>query len=128
MLENSHEILRFVEYRFTARAFCFYAIPLTTETHQGFLQGPRKPEVVMERSELAEVEREYFEKKGRASHPTIPRSPQPKEAGESQDSIYHVVFMILVGALLCFAMGVLDFLSQETASTTNTTNTVEYRE
>jgi hypothetical protein len=36
--------------------------------------------------------------------------------------------MILVGVLLCLAVGVLDFLSQEEASTTNTTGMVTYTE
>ena len=90
--------------------------------------GPRKREVLIKKSELIEAAKKYLGKKRGGSNPTIPRNPQPKGAGESSDSIYHLVFMILVGVLLCLAIGVLDFLSQETASTTRTTKMLEYRE
>jgi hypothetical protein len=74
------------------------------------------------------LEKKYLEKKKGESHPTLPREPQAKGAGESSDSLYQIFFMILVGVLLCLAVGVLDFLSQEEASTTNTTGMVTYTE
>jgi len=89
---------------------------------------PRRREVPIKKAELIEVVKKYLGKESGESNPTIPRNPQPKGAGESSDSIYHVVFVILVGILLCLALGVLDFLSQETTSTTNTTKMIEYRE
>ena len=79
-------------------------------------------------SELIELEKKYLEKKRGESYPTIPSEPQAKGADESSDSLYQIFFMILVGVLLCLAIGILDFFSQETASTNNTTGMVTYTE
>jgi hypothetical protein len=74
------------------------------------------------------MEEKHLEKKRKDSRPGVPRRPQPRGRGEPQGSLYHIVFMILVGVLLCLAVGVYDFLSQEDASTTDTTESMEYFE
>ena len=69
----------------------------------------------------------YPKKKGEL-YPPIPRKPRPKETEKSQDSLYHIAVMILVGVLLCIVMGVLDHFSLDTTPTTDTTDTIEYFE
>ena len=74
------------------------------------------------------MEKKYPKRKKGQPYPARPRKPLPKGTDESTDSLYHIAIAIAFGILLCLVMGTLDFVSQDTTPTTDTTETIEYFE
>jgi len=74
------------------------------------------------------MESKYSKKEMGPTNPSIQRKPLPKEKEASDESLYHIAIAIVCGLLLCLVVATLDYVSQETTPTTETTDTIEYFE
>jgi hypothetical protein len=71
------------------------------------------------------MEKKYPKKKGQP-YSAIPRKPLHNKAEESTNSLYHLVIALAFGFFFCLSMCVLDYVAQDTAPSTNMTETIEF--